>query len=276
MSSTTIHQRFTINGVLTDVTSCVLRDPTAAFGVKRTDTSAVVVAAGTALTKVATGIYEHTFTDPAAGLTYNYWVEFVYGGETHRFEKNLSAPVVDEASVYLTLSAAATIAASLPGLPKWKAAADADRQAALILATWDIDAGGPWQGRKYALEQVLEFPRVAYEHAMAVPLSGLLSPTVDGGGATVWDWDSDAGQAIVPADVQRACLYQAEAILAGSIDKVLDDQSLGIASQSVGSISVSYRDPAQVAAAIGLVSSGLCRRAAMLMKKYALRSGRIL
>lgn len=276
MSSTTIHQRFLINGVLTDVTSCVLRDPTAAFGVRRTDTSAVVVAAGTALVKVATGVYEYSFEDPAAGLTYNYWVEFVYGGETHRFEKNLSAPVVDEASVYLTLSAAATIAASLPGLPKWKAAADADRQAALILATWDLDAGGPWQGRKYAgSEQVLEFPRVAYEDAPAMqPAVSLVSPLV---ASTVWDWDADAQQAIVPADVQRACLYQSEAILAGSLDRALDDQALGIASQSAGSISVSYRDPAAIAAALGGGSTGgLCRRAAMLMAKYRLRSGRIL
>lgn len=88
--SLTIQEKFTIDGVLTDVTSVVLSDPTATYGVKRNDTSAVVVADGTAMTKVSTGVYRHTFAEPAVGLTYTYWVEWVYGGETYRDEHTVT------------------------------------------------------------------------------------------------------------------------------------------------------------------------------------------
>lgn len=72
--------------VLTNVTSVVLSDPTDTFGVERDDTSAVVVANNTALTQVSTGVYEHAFTDPALGLEYTYWLEWVYNGSTYRQE----------------------------------------------------------------------------------------------------------------------------------------------------------------------------------------------
>lgn len=89
MSTVTLHETFTIDDVLTNVTSVKLSDPTATFGVKRNDTGAIVVADNTAMTNTATGTYEHTFTEPAAGLTYTYWVEWVYGGETFRDEKTV-------------------------------------------------------------------------------------------------------------------------------------------------------------------------------------------
>lgn len=88
--SLTIQEKFTIDGVLTDVTSVVLSDPTATYGVKRNDTSAVVVADGTAMTKVSTGVYRHTFAEPEIGLTYTYWVEWLYGGETYRDEHTVA------------------------------------------------------------------------------------------------------------------------------------------------------------------------------------------
>ena len=88
--SITIQEKFTIDGVLTDVTSVLLSDPTAVYGVKRNDTSAVVVADGTAMIKVSRGVYRHTFAEPAVGLTYTYWVEWVYGGETYRDEHTVT------------------------------------------------------------------------------------------------------------------------------------------------------------------------------------------
>jgi len=88
--SLTIQEKFTIDGSLTDVTSVLLSDPTATYGVKRNDTGAVVVADGTAMTKVSTGVYRHTFAEPAVGLTYTYWVEWVYGGETYRDEHSIT------------------------------------------------------------------------------------------------------------------------------------------------------------------------------------------
>lgn len=90
MSTTTIHWTLRVGAVLTDATSAVLSDPTGAFGVRRLDTGAVVVADATPLVHLGVGTYEYTFTDPAAGLTYNYWVEFVYAGNTYRIEQDIS------------------------------------------------------------------------------------------------------------------------------------------------------------------------------------------
>lgn len=103
MSQTIIRFEFKVDGALTDVTSVVLSDPTGAFGVRRTDTNAVVVADGTALTKESTGVYSYTFTDPVAGLTYNYWLEYVYDGATYRSEQNKSS--VDAGAASGTISA---------------------------------------------------------------------------------------------------------------------------------------------------------------------------
>ena len=65
MSTTTLEFTFTVDGSPTDASAVVLRDPTSAYGVKRTDTDAVVVAAGTAMTHAGTGQYSYAFTDPA-------------------------------------------------------------------------------------------------------------------------------------------------------------------------------------------------------------------
>ena len=51
-----------------------LSDPTGAYGVRRTDTSAVVVAAGTAVTDEGGGVYSYTFAEPAPDLTYEYFL----------------------------------------------------------------------------------------------------------------------------------------------------------------------------------------------------------
>jgi len=77
---------FTVDGSLTDVTSVVLSEPGGTYGVKRNDTDAVVVADGTAMVNQSTGIYEYTFTEPAAGLEYTYYTEFVYNGNLYRKE----------------------------------------------------------------------------------------------------------------------------------------------------------------------------------------------
>lgn len=85
MSQTVITVRFKVAGILTDATSAILQDETSTFGVKRLDTDATVVASGTNLTRIGTGVYSHTFTDPADGLSYEYATAFVFAGETHRF-----------------------------------------------------------------------------------------------------------------------------------------------------------------------------------------------
>lgn len=109
--SITLHGTWRVGEVLTDVTSMKLSDPTATYGVKRDDTQAVVVADDTAMAKTSTGIYAYTFDEPAAGLTYTYWLEIVYDGETHRFQKThtalIDSPItVDEAKTHLRVDTA--------------------------------------------------------------------------------------------------------------------------------------------------------------------------
>jgi hypothetical protein len=86
-SATTKVIRFAhrIAGVLTDATSVTLNDDTATYGVRRVDTGAVVVAAGTAFTHDGTGLYSYTLTGLTAGVTYQFSVEKVYAGETKRW-----------------------------------------------------------------------------------------------------------------------------------------------------------------------------------------------
>lgn len=100
MSDTTITRTIKIDGVLTDPTSVVLSDQTSTFGVRRTDTSATVVAADTAMTNLSVGVYSHTFTDPAPGLTYEYTVKFVFSGETYHIQGTVTGGVSSGTSVY--------------------------------------------------------------------------------------------------------------------------------------------------------------------------------
>ena len=99
MSTLTIRKTWQVNGLLTNPDSVVLRDPTGAFGIQRDDTGAAVVAAGTAMTQVATGVYEYTLTVDG-GTTYTAWVEVVYGGETYRFEIAAVPDVTPAAATY--------------------------------------------------------------------------------------------------------------------------------------------------------------------------------
>ena len=56
-----------VNGVLTAADSApTLSDSAAVYGIKRLDTDAVVVAAGTALTNASTGIYSYTLSSPVS------------------------------------------------------------------------------------------------------------------------------------------------------------------------------------------------------------------
>jgi len=87
MSQTTITAYYYVDGVLTDATSATLSDLTGTYGVRRTDCpdGDAVVVDGTAMAKVATGTYQYSFDDPAYDLTYEYAIEFLYGGIVTRF-----------------------------------------------------------------------------------------------------------------------------------------------------------------------------------------------
>jgi hypothetical protein len=83
--SVTIRQTWSVMGVPTAVTSFVLANEAGTIGVMRNDTLGMVVASGTAMTSVGTGVYEYTFTPPAAGLTYTayYTITMTTGAVWH-------------------------------------------------------------------------------------------------------------------------------------------------------------------------------------------------
>jgi hypothetical protein len=119
----TLYFRFKVDDVATDVTSVVLSDPAGAYGVKRNDTNAVVVADATALTKQSTGVYSYTFTDPAYGLTYTYYVEYVYDGETYYEPHTFTGPVASTGSASFNFGNLwQRIAAYIYGGTSWSAA----------------------------------------------------------------------------------------------------------------------------------------------------------
>lgn len=263
MSTTTIRFTFWVNGALANAAAVVLRDPANSFGVRRTDTSAAVVAAGAVMTHSGLGTYEYSFADPAPGLVYNYWVEVLYDGATYRFERNQSAaPATDAAASYLTIDEANQIAAALPGLASW-AAASADAKArSLAQATDEADHAMPYQGRRYEFSQAREFPRVAYDD-----FAHFGQPA---GPSVVWDVDAATGAPIVPLDVRRAVVCQADAILGGARNARLDAQHDGVVYQLIEGAAESYKSTAGPG-----VQTGLCREAYALLRQYRLKSGRL-
>jgi hypothetical protein len=78
VSTTTFRITFT-GGIPSAV---VIADQTAAFGIRRTDTNAVLVAAGTAADNPSAGVYEYTIIDPAAGVPYEAWFKLTVGSDT--------------------------------------------------------------------------------------------------------------------------------------------------------------------------------------------------
>lgn len=100
MSTTTINWKIDLNANPQDADSVVLEDPTASYGVIRKDTNGVVVPAGTVVPRIVTGEYEYSFTDPAEGLEYRYYIKAVIGGLTFYYERDYSlaestvAPIV--------------------------------------------------------------------------------------------------------------------------------------------------------------------------------------
>jgi hypothetical protein len=98
MATRLISKKWEVDGVLTNVTSAKLSDPTGTYGVKRNDTGAVVVVDGTSMTNTSTGIYEYSFTD-VAGIEYTAYIEIVYGGATYHFEEDIAARLSTDVSL---------------------------------------------------------------------------------------------------------------------------------------------------------------------------------
>lgn len=67
-----------------------LSDKDATFGVRRTDTNEVVVAAGAAMTAAGGDVYTYTFAEPEIGLVYEYYVKVAesVAGTTNTYHVN--------------------------------------------------------------------------------------------------------------------------------------------------------------------------------------------
>jgi len=117
MTTRTVTQTWNVAGVLTDATTAKLSDPTAAYGVKRDDTDAVVVADGTDMTRISAGVYQYSFAEPEEGLAFTGYVEIVYGGETYYFAHEIEAliPAGEMAANYTELRKAIGHEMGLPG-----------------------------------------------------------------------------------------------------------------------------------------------------------------
>ena len=98
MATRLIVKEWEVEGVLTNVTSAKLSDPTGTYGVKRDDTAEVIVADGTDMTNTSTGVYEYSF-DIESNVAYTAYIEIVYEGATYHFEDDLPAVVTGQASM---------------------------------------------------------------------------------------------------------------------------------------------------------------------------------
>jgi hypothetical protein len=232
------------------------------LGVDRADSGATVVPADTAMTHTGTGTYAHTFTNPAPGLVYQYVVKVTLGGATHWFERQHATPL----PAYVDVAEADALAATTTGLTAWSAAPAPAKAAALARASDEVDRAMPYQGRRYGNNQPREFPRLAFDE----PLLGDRDPAAPGA-AIVWDWDDAVAGPVVPREVRLAVLLQADSVLDGSREARLDAQHDGVVYDLTGTLAESYK----LNTGPG-VTTGLCRRAWTLMRRYRLRSGRLL
>jgi hypothetical protein len=94
MSTKLVSFSHKVNDVLTDATSVKFSDPTGVFGLRREDDHTIVVADGTDLDHDDTGLYSYTVTGLAAGITYEYWIEWVYNGATRRVDRTFVAGAI--------------------------------------------------------------------------------------------------------------------------------------------------------------------------------------
>jgi hypothetical protein len=186
-------------------------------------------------------------------------------------ETPLTFPI--DGCYFQSVEDADTLADTLSGLSSYKAASEGAKGRALVAASLDVDRAMRYQGRKYDPTQILEFPRVAYTSSDGYGGVTLQAATLQAvqGGDVVWDWDLDDNVAIVPPNVLKAVLYQADSILTGDRDGRLQAIADGVASQQIGSASESYFKAASSAG-----PSPLAQQANRIMEFYRIRQGSVL
>lgn len=176
-------------------------------------------------------------------------------------------------SYFASVAAADAVAATLPAalIPNYLGASDDKKIAWLLQASRDVDNARKYQGRRYdPINQVNEFPRVAYETLSQFSQNFQTLPVIPGGGNVVWDYDNTAKAPVVPADVLAAVIYQAD-FIGGGGDEDVDSQFSGIREKRTGDLGVSYGSVPSAGS-----QTGLCRRSYQLTLRFALSSGRML
>jgi hypothetical protein len=202
-----ITKTFKINGVLTDMTSVILSNNAATYGVKRQDNDAVVVADGTAMTKTATGTYQYEFTDPADDLTYDYVLEVTYSGETYWISGELEGPAASAGvDAYATSVEGDAYFGEQLNITTWTGASTINKGKALQMGTNIIDRLN-FRGEKTVSTQDNQFPRK----------------------------DDTA----VPQDIKDACCEIAIALLDGK-DPEMEYDNLRMLSQTYANIKSTY------------------------------------
>jgi hypothetical protein len=245
--------RVKVGGVLTNATSVLLSNAAGTAGVTRDDSGDTVVADGEPMINTATGVYQYTIDDAVPGVVYRYYVECVLNGTTYRDEDTTTLSSSSTLLSYLTLADAEGLTAGV-ALKAWSGKTNAQKTAALAMATLRIDSATPYQGQRATTTQSLAFPRV----------DGRWGTT-----ATGWTDSPATADLRPPTDVLVACLLEADSLLLGDREDRLQAIADGLTAQSIGSGSESY-GPADGKTGLSV----LCYGASTMLAKYRLRSGR--
>ena len=128
-----------IADVLVDAGTFVLADPTETFGIRRYGTETIVVASGTPVPKIADGVYEYTFEEPAEGVTYEIWTKWTYRSQTY-YQQYLYVATLQSDAV--SVSPAAVLAAFLQSAGVFSAY-DADEAWPVYVSSMPDGAGVP-------------------------------------------------------------------------------------------------------------------------------------
>jgi hypothetical protein len=115
VSTVNLIGRWYVGGVLTDCEGMTLSDPAAGYGVKRDDTGVVLVAAGTAMSRISAGTYRYILTTPQRCLRYTYWMRIVHAGAIYHVERKYLDDQPD-GSTALQEQILAWIAAAINGI----------------------------------------------------------------------------------------------------------------------------------------------------------------
>jgi hypothetical protein len=183
-------------------------------------------------------------------------------------------------AAYLTRTSAATIAATCvtAQVSAYLAASTAQQDAALAQASEDIDAAMRYQGRKYDPDgtvtgtvQEREFPRIAYGDASQW---SVVSGQWPGEVGAVWNWDTTTNTAVVPANVLRAVVLQANDRILGTRLAAMAARQ-GLQSQSTGGLSETFSQGSQISGS-QISENILCPDALAIMSRYRLRQGKLL